>query len=99
MDGAEAGVVMPAAPQVGLTYRQEFYAGEAEDAAAILSLDEQAEVPYGHLTDVILIKEFTPLHPEILEYKLYARDVGVVLALGISGGPDREELINFTAPA
>ena len=32
VDGAEAGVVVPAAPEVGLAYRQEYYAGEAEDA-------------------------------------------------------------------
>lgn len=96
VNGAEAGVVMPADPTVGQTYRQEFYAGEAEDAAAILSLDEQAEVPYGHFTDVVLIKEFTPLHPDVLEYKLYASGVGVVLALSVSGGADREELLSVT---
>jgi hypothetical protein len=96
VDGAEAGVVMPADPQVGLTYRQEFYAGEAEDAAAILSLDEQVEVAFGHFTDVVLTKDFTPLHPDVLEYKLYAPGVGVVLALGISGGADRAELISVT---
>jgi hypothetical protein len=97
VDGAEAGVVMPADLQAGLTYRQEYFAGEAEDAAAILSLDEQAEVPYGHFTDVVLIKEFTPLAPDVLEYKLYASGVGVVLAISVSGGADREELLRITS--
>ena len=76
VNGAQPGVVMPADPQVGLSYRQEYYAGEAEDAATILSLTEQAEVPYGHFSDVILTKEYTPLHPEDLEYKLYAEGIG-----------------------
>jgi hypothetical protein len=95
VDGAQAGVVMPADPQVGLTYRQEYLAGEAEDAAEILSLDEQAQVPFGHFRDAVLVKEFTPLHPRVLEYKLYAKGVGVVLAIAVSGGSDREELVRM----
>jgi hypothetical protein len=46
-----------------------------------------------------LTKETTPLHRRILEYKLYAQGVGIVLALGVSGGSDREELVSFTAPS
>ncbi len=99
VDGAQAGVVVPADPQVGLTYRQEYYAGEAEDAAEVLSLDEQAQVTFGHFRDVLLTKETTPLHRRVLEYKLYAKDIGVVLALGVSGGSDREELLSFTPPS
>jgi hypothetical protein len=99
VDGAQPGVVMPADRQVGLAYRQEYYAGEAEDAAEILSLVEQAQVPFGHFRNVLLTKETTPLHRRILEYKLYAQGIGVVLALGVSGGSDREELVTFTAPA
>lgn len=99
VDGAQAGVIMPAELQVGVTYRQEYYAGEAEDAAEILSLDEQAQVPFGHFGDVLLTKDFTPLHPRILEYKLYAPGVGPVLVLGVSGGSDREELLSFDLPS
>ena len=96
VDGAQAGVIMPANPQVGLAYRQEYLAGEAEDAARILSLDEQAQVPFGHFRDAVLVKEFTPLHPRVLEYKLYAKGVGMVLAIAVSGGSDREELMRMT---
>ncbi len=99
VDGAQPGVVMPADRQVGLSYRQEYYAGEAEDAAEILSLVEQAQVPFGHFRDVLLTKETTPLHRRALEYKLYAQGIGVVLALSISGGSDREELVRFTPPS
>jgi hypothetical protein len=98
VNGAQAGVILPADPQVGMTYRQEYYAGEAEDAAAILSLDEQAQVPFGHFRDVLLTKDFTTLNRRVLEYKFYAKDVGPVLVLGISGGSDREDLIRFRAP-
>ena len=98
VDGALPGVIVPAEPEVGMTYRQEHYAGEAEDAAAVLSLSERAEVPYGSFTDVLLTKDFTPLEPEVLEYKLYAPGVGPVLVLGVSGGADREELLQLTTP-
>ena len=50
VDGAKAGIIMPARPKVGVQYRQEYYAGHAEDMARVLSLDEQAEVPAGHFT-------------------------------------------------
>ncbi len=48
-DGAQAGIAMPADPRPGLAYRQEYYKGEAEDRARVLSVDDQAEVPGGPL--------------------------------------------------
>jgi hypothetical protein len=98
VDGALPGVIVPADPEVGVMYRQEYYAGEAEDAAEVLSLSERAQVPYGSFRDVLLTKDFTPLDPEILEYKLYAPNVGPVLVLGVSGGAGREELVELTVP-
>ncbi len=99
VDGAMAGVIMPADPRVGMSYRQEYYDGEAEDAGEIMSLDEQAQVPFGHFRNVLLTNEFTPLEPKVLEYKLYAEGVGPVLAIGVSGGSDREELLRFRTPS
>jgi hypothetical protein len=93
VDGAQAGIIMPARPRVGQAYRQEHYAGHAEDMARVLSLDEQAEVPAGHFTDALLVREWNPLEPKVLEYKLYAKGVGPVLAVSVSGGRDREELL------
>ena len=87
---------MAAEPQPGLAYRQEYYAGEAEDRAKVLSVDEQVETPYGHFTDAVLTKDLTPLEPRVLEYKLYARGVGPVLTLDASGASGREELLSFT---
>ena len=98
VDGAEAGVIMPAKPRAGLGYRQEYYAGHAEDKAAVVSLGEQAEVPFGHFKKgrVLMTKDVNPLSPKILEYKFYARGVGPVLAIGVSSGSDREELLRYT---
>jgi hypothetical protein len=99
IDGAQPGVIVPADPTVGLAYRQEYLAGEAEDRAEVLSLSEQAGVPAGHYTDLVLTKETTPVTPDALEYKLYAPDVGVVLSIGISGDSDREELVRYRVGA
>jgi hypothetical protein len=93
VDGARPGIVMLAHPRVGRTYRQENFPGHAEDTAKVLSRGEQVDVPAGHYRHVILTKEFNPLEPRALEYKFYARGVGPVLSLGISGDVDREELL------
>jgi hypothetical protein len=97
VDGAEAGVIVPAKPRPGLRYRQEHYAGHAEDRGEVLSLHEQAETPYGYFRPgrVLLTRDLNPLRPKALEYKLYARGVGPVLAIAVSGGSDREELVRY----
>ena len=94
-DGAVGGILMPAHPRVGMRYRQEYLKGEAEDTAEVLSLDERAEVPYGRFDRVLMTKDFTPLEPDVLEHKLYARGVGPVLVVDVSGGSGREELLRF----
>jgi hypothetical protein len=95
-DGAQAGVVMPAQPAVGQSYRQEYRQGEAEDSARVLSVDDQVQVPVGHFGNVVLTREANPLEPRVLEYKLYARGVGPVLALAVSGDErGEEELVRF----
>ena len=95
VDGALPGVVMPADPEPGMAYRQEYYEGEAEDNGAVLAVGQQAEVPAGHFGDAVLTADTVGLEPDVLEYKLYAPDVGLVLALGISGGGGREELVGM----
>ena len=100
VDGALPGIVMPADPQVGMKYRQEYYDGETEDNGEILSLDELAEVPFGQFGDVLLTKDTITIEPDVLEYKLYARGIGPVLVFGVSGGGGREELVEVDrAPA
>jgi hypothetical protein len=96
VDGAQAGIILPAEPKPRLTYRQEYYEGEAEDTGEIVSLREQAEVPAGHYDDALMTKDLNPLEPKVLEFKFYARGVGPVLAVSVSGGSDREELVSFS---
>ncbi len=93
-DGALPGIIMPADPTPGMSYRQEYYEGKAEDNGAIMGVDQQADVRAGHFDDAVLTADTITIQPDVLEYKLYARGVGQVLALGISGGAGREELVS-----
>ncbi|MEX0664913.1 MAG: hypothetical protein WD598_09110 [Acidimicrobiia bacterium] len=96
VDGALAGVAVPADPVDDLRYRQEYYAGEAEDQGEVLSVDEQVEVKAGHYEHVLMTKDTNPIEPKVLEFKLYAPDVGPALAIAVSGSSDREELVKMT---
>ncbi len=98
VDGAMAGVVMPARPQVGDSYAQEFYQGEAEDRGEVLALDATVTVPYGSYQDVLKTKDTTPLEPGLVEHKYYARGIGVVYEEDVTGGDDRVRLVRLTRP-
>jgi hypothetical protein len=95
-NGADAGIAMAAHPYVGLTYREEYYKGHAEDRTKVLALGQQVEAPAGHFTDAILTDDYSPLEPKVSEYKLYARGVGPVVAVSVSGESEREDLISYT---
>jgi hypothetical protein len=93
--GAQPGVILPAHPKAGQTYRQEYSKGVAEDNGAIVSTDEQAEVPAGHYQPALMTRDSNPLEPKNLEFKFYARGVGPVLEISVSGGSDRAELQSY----
>ena len=78
VDGAMPGIVMQARPTVGASYRQEYYFGEAEDAAEVVEVGLTITTPYGTFRDVIKIRETTALEPDVLEFKFYAPDVGLI---------------------
>jgi hypothetical protein len=82
VDGAKPGIIMEAHPKVGHSYRQEYYKGEAEDMAKVLSLNDSVKVPYGSFDHVLVTKEWTPLEPSYSEHKYYARGVGQVYGGG-----------------
>ena len=98
VDGALPGILLPADPEVGMTYRQEYYAGEAEDRAKVLSLDAAVTVPFGDFTGALKTEDTTPLEADVVEHKFYVRDIGPVLALKVKGDTGREELVTFTGP-
>lgn len=96
VDGAKPGIIMQADPQIGDIYRQEYYEGEAEDMAMVISLEENVTVPYGSFENCLVIREWTPLEPGIEENKYYATDIGLLLERTVKGGEAKLELVDIT---
>jgi hypothetical protein len=94
VDGAKAGIAMPAHPRVGMDYSQEYYKGHAEDRGRVLALDAVANVPLGSFKHLLKTRDYTRLEPDATEHKYYARGVGPVLAVALRGG-SREELVSY----
>ena len=96
VDGALAGIIMPADPRPGMAYRQEYLKGEAEDNGEIIAVGQAVEVPFGQFDDVVMTADTSSLEPDMREYKFYARGIGQVLAIHVSGGSGRERLVEHT---
>jgi hypothetical protein len=79
VDGALPGIIMLADPQVGDSYYQEYYAGEAEDFGEVIGLNVSVEVPAGSWVGCVRTRDTTALEPDVLEFKTYCAGVGVVL--------------------
>jgi hypothetical protein len=95
VNGAQAGIAMPAQPTPGQTYRQEYYKGSAEDNGQVLEVGTPVTVAFGRFTDVVGTQDTNALRTFDVEHKFYARGVGLVLALGVAGDGEREELTSF----
>jgi hypothetical protein len=54
VDNAQPGIILPAAPAVGMTYRQEYLKGQAEDEASVMGLTEHVKVKFGTSDDVLI---------------------------------------------
>jgi hypothetical protein len=94
VDGALAGIALPADPQPGCAYRQEYKKGEAEDNGRILSLHETVQVPLDDYRDAMSTQDWTPLELDN-EHKVYVRGVGPVLTVQLAGGAERAELVSY----
>jgi hypothetical protein len=95
VDGAEAGIIVAAEPKQGLAYREEYYAGEAEDAAEVLSVDDKVQVPFGFFRDAMITRNYSGIEPKVEELKFYAKGVGPVLSMHTDGAGGRATLISY----
>lgn len=98
VDGARPGIAMKARPAVGDRYRQEYRVGEAEDMAEVLRLDATVTVPFGSFDSVLVTRDSTPLEPDVVEQKYYARGIGAVRTEQVKGGDEQVDLVEWTAP-
>jgi hypothetical protein len=93
--GALPGVIMLGDPRVGDVYRQEYLAGEAEDLAEVVSLDETVTVPAGTFEGCIETHDLSAVEASVDEHKFHCPGVGTVLELE---GDVRVELIAYSVP-
>ena len=94
-DGAMPGIMLPAQPQVGQKYRQEYKKGEAEDNGEVLATNHLVEVETGSYEGALVTMDTSTIEPDVVEYKFYGHGVGPLLALDISGGAAREALVKM----
>jgi hypothetical protein len=83
--GAKPGVIMPAKPIVGQTYRQEYKKGSAEDMAKVLALNGSVTVPYGSFDHAVVTKEWSPLESGVVARKYYGAGAGDVKEVAAKG--------------
>ncbi|MEZ5973584.1 MAG: hypothetical protein R3E96_01710 [Planctomycetota bacterium] len=87
------GYVMLDVSQVGDSYRQEIYPGEAEDMAVVVATGVQVDLLDGvtSYSNCLQTLEWNPHEPFHLEYKYYAPGVGVVRAWSL----DTDEILDI----
>jgi hypothetical protein len=86
VDGAQPGVFMQAHPQLGRWFRQEWYAGQAEDRFRVTDRSTRVSVPFGTFAHALQTEERTALEPGVVDAKYYVAGVGVVFE-GSQSGP------------
>ena len=96
VNGAKAGIIMPAQPDVGSHYFEERAAGVAEDQARVIATAARAVTPFATFGRCLQTENFTDLEPGALEHKLYAPGFGLVFASDVSGGDDTVRLVSVT---
>jgi hypothetical protein len=92
--GAQPGVFMLRHPQIGRWFRQEWFAGEAEDRFRALSTGASVTVRFGRFHDALRTEERTDLEPGVIDNKFFVRGVGEVKEVTVAGGNEMMELVD-----
>jgi hypothetical protein len=98
VNGAMAGIIMPANPGPTDAYRQEIYRGHAEDQAWIVAAHQVVHVPYGDVTQAVRSYEWTRLEPGVVSLKFYGPGLGIVREMDVAGGDELLELVSVDHP-
>ncbi len=60
------------------------------------SVEGKVQVPFGFFRDAMITRNYSGIEPKVEELKFYARGIGPVLELLVSGGSGRAELLSYT---
>ncbi len=72
------GIIMPADPEVGMIFQQEFAPGIAEDQAEVVALGEEIDVPAGIFSDTLTTEDCNPLDGT-MDLKVYVDGIGLAI--------------------
>ena len=98
LEGAKAGIFMPADPKAGTPSYSEGFAPAPyywTDRGQVDRLGESVTVGAGSYKNVLVIKEFNTEEPEAIQLKLYAPGVGNV-AVQWTGDDEQKETLELT---
>ena len=96
VDGAQPGIIMEAHPQIPDAYRQECYAGQAEDTAWVVGTSGSMRVPYGNVRNVLTTLEATQVEPGAYDQKVYGPGIGIVTEQSLTGPNEFAQLVSVT---
>ena len=92
VDDAQPGIIMEADPQIPDAYRQECFAGEAEDTAWVVATHGSTKVAYGDLHHVLTTLEATRVEPGAYDEKIYSSGIGIVRERALTGTSEFAQL-------
>ncbi len=97
VEGAKPGIVMLASPaaSVGDTYRQEWFLGDAEDAATVEAGDATVTIGIGTFLNCTQTADFLALNPGAVEHKFYAPGIGFIYETK-EGSTETLELVAYS---
>jgi hypothetical protein len=98
VDGAVAGLIMPANPRPSVAARMEFSKGVAEDQAWVVQRLASIVTPGGREHSVVRTLEWGRLEPKVISQKFYARGLGIVEEKDLAGGDEHFWLVSSTTP-
>ncbi len=81
--------------RVGRKFRQEWYAGQAEDVFWSVSRHATVTVPLRTFHNTLRTVETTALEPDVLDNKYYARGIGQVAELSVKGPKESLRLVKI----
>jgi hypothetical protein len=96
VDSAQPGTIMEAHPAIPDAYRQECFAGEAEDTAWVVGTTGSVRVPYGNVRNVLTTLEATQIEPGAYDQKVYGRGIGIVSEQALTGPNEFAQLVSVT---
>ncbi|HEV2536628.1 MAG TPA: hypothetical protein VGU21_03860 [Streptosporangiaceae bacterium] len=94
VNDGEPGIVMQAVPQVPNAYRQECQQGVAEDMAWTVIKGGSLQLPFKTAHGILTSLEFSRIEPSVIDLKVYAPGLGIVLEQAVSGPKEVAKLVS-----